>query len=290
MDWGKLRYAINGLPKRLRQPRQCPSCGSLRWGRRDRKGFHELLRCETCHLSYRWPYETLEEMERFYQRSYRQPGLTTDLPDAEMLKALLESQFSGTAKDFSRVLHLLEILSISRDARILDFGANWGYGVWQFEKAGFKAVGYEVSKPRAEFSKELGVEVLSEWSDVQRYEPFDVVFSSHVLEHTPNPSDAIRKKLSVVRPGGLFIAYFPNGSREFQARDIKAFHRLWGWVHPVMLGQSFIQYVLADHPCGIGAHCAGDLDALRTWDRRTNWLGTLDSSELLVVCKRSFSA
>ncbi len=155
MNWQKLRYAVSGLLRRPRQKRTCPSCGSASYQRIDRKGFHELLRCGRCFLLYRWPYETQEEMARFYQRTYKQAGLTTELPGPAALSDLIATGFRASEKDFSHIVDLLETLSVSRGSRVLDFGANWGYGVWQLCQVGFSAIGYELSEPRAAYSTKL---------------------------------------------------------------------------------------------------------------------------------------
>ncbi len=283
MDWAKLAYVLDGFIRSWRKKRVCPCCGSRESRSVDRKGFHHLLRCGECGLLYRWPYETQEEMQRFYQRAYQQAGLTTDLPDRASLKTLLQNGFRGSSKDFSRVVELLLVLSIKPGARILDFGANWGYGVWQFREAGFDAMGYELSQPRAAYSAHLGVEVLTDWSQVVQHGPFDVVFSSHVLEHTSDPAEALRRQREVLAPGGMVIAYVPNGSARFFEADPSAFHKLWGRVHPVMLDEVFVRRFLAPWPIAIGAHRADDLQGLATWDRKTLWTGTLNTSEMLVV-------
>ena len=286
MDWQKLQYGLGGLLRRGSQKRSCPSCGSQRSWRVDRKGFHDLLCCDGCKLLYRWPYETPEEMTHFYQHSYQQAGLTTDLPDAATLDSLIASGFQGSAKDFSHVVQLLNVLMVPSGAKILDFGANWGYGVWQLQQAGFSAIGYELSHPRASYSKNLKVEVFTDWSEIENRAPFDVVFSSHVLEHTPDPALALRKKLEVVSPGGWLIAFFPNGSEAFQAADPAAFHRLWGRVHPVMLNENFIRKVLPGSALAIGAYCSEDLEGLKYWNREAAWIGTLNTSEMLVLWNR----
>lgn len=287
MHWQKIRYVIGGLKRRGRQPRRCPSCHSHVARRVDRKGFHDLLRCINCSLLYRWPYETAAEMARFYQRNYQQTGLTTDLPDETALNQLMAAQFRGTAKDFSRVIELLGVLNIPRGARVLDFGANWGYGVWQLQQAGYAAVGYELSRPRASYSRKLGVEVLADWDAVETRAPFDVVFSSHVLEHTPDPAQALRQKLAVLAPDGWLIAFFPNGSEVFQKSDPSAFHRIWGQVHPVLLDEKFVRNILPGPALVVGAHCADDIEGLKRWDRKTARVGTLNTSEMLVIWNRS---
>lgn len=283
MDLQKLGYVFDGLIRRTRQARACPSCGSGQSERVDRKGFHELLCCDGCGLLYRWPYESREEMAQFYQSSYHQAGLTTDLPDAQALRLLIKTDFQGSQKDFSRVIQLLGALAVPSGARILDFGANWGYGVWQLNQAGFVGVGYELSKPRADYSRNLSVQVFTDWSEIEQRAPYDVVFSSHVLEHTPDPAEALRRKLSVLAPGGLLIALFPNGSSAFRRAEPEAFHRLWGRVHPVMLNEDFIRRSAPGHALFLGAAGPDDIDLLKGWDRTTTRSGTLTSSEMLIV-------
>lgn len=282
---GKVRYALGALPKRLVQPCVCPSCGALVSTRADRKGFHELRRCGQCALLYRWPSESAAEMETFYQQHYKQAGLTTDLPDASALKLLLAKGFKGSSKDFSKVLAVFRAIGLPAGARILDFGANWGYGVWQFQQAGYEAMGYELSKPRAEFSKELGVQLLTDWCDVVQAGPFDVVFSSHVLEHTPDPAQALRDQLAVLKTNGFLIALFPNGSDAFRLAEPQAFHQLWGHVHPVMLNDRFISETLKTHIVFQGSLTDKDIAILDRWDQQNNACASCAASELLVVAR-----
>ena len=283
IDVTKLSYAFSGLLYRWWQKRVCPSCRSGESHSVDRKGFDHLLRCGGCGLLYRWPYETQDAMKRFYQHAYKQAGLTTDLPDAATLKTLIQTGFRDSGKDFSRVIELLRILAVKPGARILDFGANWGYGVWQLREAGFDAIGYELSQPRAVYSKHLGVEVFTEWSAIVRHGCFDVVFSSHVLEHTPDPAEALQRQCEILASGGILIAYTPNGSAQFFEAYPSAFHKLWGRVHPVILDEVFVRKALVPMPVAIGAHRPEDLQGFANWDRKTFWTGTLNTSEILIV-------
>jgi 2-polyprenyl-3-methyl-5-hydroxy-6-metoxy-1,4-benzoquinol methylase len=256
----------------------------------DRKWIHELHRCGHCALLYRWPYETAEELEQFYQLDYAQSGLTTELPDAQSLDALLDSGFKGSSKDFTRVVGLLDTLSIPRGAEILDFGANWGYGVWQFRRAGYDALGFELSKPRAMFGRKLGVDIVTQWADVESKAPFDVVFSSHVLEHTPDPASALAQQMDVLKPGGWLIALVPNGSESFRDSSPDVFHRLWGRVHPVMLSDSFFKTVLGEEVVFLGALAQRDLNLIRSWSDGRVLSGDLTTNEILMMTqKRSVS-
>jgi len=286
MKTSKLRYVLGALPQRFTQPNQCPGCDSTSFARVDRKGLHELHRCGECALLYRWPYESAAAMAKFYQREYSQPGLTTDLPDARTLEQLTATGFRGSSKDFSPILELFEEIGVPSEARVLDYGANWGYAVWQFREAGFDAIGFELSRPRAEFSKRLGVDIYTEWADVMAQDPFDVVFSSHVLEHTPDPAVAINEQLSALRPDGFLVALFPNGSELFRQADPKAFHRLWGRVHPVMLNDEFALKILGDQIVFLGSLAAPALAGISRANGPNRTVSNLATSEMLLIARK----
>lgn len=284
MPVNKIEYALSGLYRR-RRPRSCPSCGSFECAVIDRKIFHQLLLCEKCSLLYRFPYETAEEMKSFYRKAYSQPGLTTELPNDQLLDELLRSGFRGSGKDFSGLIGILDHLHIRRGARLLDFGANWGYGVWQFRQAGYIAEGYEPAVTRAGFGVKLGVNIATDWTDIQSQPPFDVVFSSHVLEHVPDPAHSLRQMVDVLAPGGVLVALTPNGSLPFRDADFAAFHKLWGQVHPVMLSDQFARKALGA-PIFLGSRSASDLKLLSGWGQDISITGSLSGGELLLVWPR----
>ncbi len=177
-------------------------------------------------------------MSRFYQTSYAQKGLTTELPSISDLQVLKNANFADTNKDLSRLIYLLKHLGIGEGQRVLDFGCSWGYGLWQLAQHGYKAVGFEISVPRATFGREhLGVEIYSTLNDIRG--DFDVVYSSHVLEHVPNPWAALEEMSKRLRPDGFIIAFTPNGSTESQRHSPVQFSDHWGLVHPVLLTADF---------------------------------------------------
>lgn len=285
MNFEKLIYFAQGLVVGLSTTSVCPSCGCEQADRVDRKYFHMLLGCANCGLLFRFPQEGERSMIRFYQKNYKQSGLTTDLPDDKTLSKLISSNFQNTAKDFTRFIDLFKILSIPVGARILDFGANWGYGMYQFQKAGYSAMGFEVSARRAAFAEKLGVVVHTDWSDVVTAPQFDVAFSAHVLEHTPDPAEAIARQIAVLRDGGYLIAVFPHGSPPYRDSDFAGFHQLWGQVHPVLPTVEFLVNTLPTNNHFIGAMTEDDLSTIATWDGTSPVIGDTTRSELLVVCR-----
>jgi len=264
--------------------RNCPNCGARQSRLQDRKMLcTSLVRCSECLLQYRVPTDPPTFGEEFYQQNYSQ-GFTTDCPSDEQLKGFLGAKFAGTPKDFSGKLALLEQLRVSKEARVLDFGASWGYGTWQFQQAGYDTVGYEPGQSRARYAREkLGVEVTHELKDLRG--PFDVVFSSHVLEHVPAPTATLRQMESWLRPGGVMIALTPNGSEAYRQKDRRGFSNHWGMVHPNYLDEQFYSLVL-NRWVTLMTGTPWDSERVRNWDQTTSCSMKLDSWEILVIAIR----
>jgi len=249
MTGQKIRYALSGVIHRLYSGSHCPCCG-VAGLTIDQKWPYQLKSCNGCGILYRYPGEAAGQMEDFYQDAYSQQGLTTELPDDRQLKTLIQTNFKGTEKNISPLIKLLRKFGVRKGSKILDFGANWGYGVLQLNKAGFSGVGYEISVPRASFAKKLGVNVVNSVGALKS--KFDVIFSSHVLEHTPNPIEALRIQSGLLRRGGILMGITPNGDSQRQKKDFSGFHVAWGQVHPFLLTGKFINRVFAGKLHSVG--------------------------------------
>jgi hypothetical protein len=247
MFFEKISYAIQSLVKSLDGKHNiCPSCGSSNFFFFGGKSFSKfptsLRNCQNCFLLYRFPITLQSESLRFYELEYSQPGLTTDLPDKETLSNLLANNFLNSEKDFSIWIPLLKRLSvvIGRKIRVIDYGANWGYTVYQLSKLDFisECVGYEYSKVRSNFGKnKLGINYIDE-HDFNG--TFDVVFSSHVIEHMYNPSIFREHMDSLLTNSGFVVLTCPNGSLSGVVNHSNSWRKLWGKVHPNMISDLFL--------------------------------------------------
>ncbi len=262
---GKIGYLLAGLTGRLQASAQCPSCQSVTATTVDRKFFHSLKECAKCRLLFRHPAESATGMKAFYQKGYAEPGMTTELPDPTTLKQLIDTGFKDSAKDFSYHLRVLQALGLKQGARLLDYGANWGYMTWQFQKAGVDVTAFEISAPRAAYGQKLGVKIHTSLAEAGA--DFDMVYSCHVLEHVPDPASVIREQLALVKPGGLVVAHTPNGCRSHQARHRDLFHQTWGRVHPVLLTDEFVARVAGEHPYLVTSDDTPE--AVATWNGTT---------------------
>lgn len=238
LDRSFWRYQWHGLTHRW-GCKVCPACGSDAGSIVDWKGVHVLCNCEQCSLLYRHPRESEESMSAFYQSEYSEKGMTADLPTEKELENLMDTRFKGTDKDFSYQISILNSLGIRPGMKVLDFGANWGYLSFQLKSAGYQVESFEISKPRAEFGSYLGLQIKTDLSELTGQ--YDCVYSSHVLEHVPNPAATLKQQFAMVKPGGLVVAHTPNGSEAWRRKATSSFRNVWGLVHPVLLTDRFVK-------------------------------------------------
>lgn len=261
----------------------CPSCGDSSSQTVARKKlFSALRRCNACRLLFRTPTTNATENASFYQSEYEQ-GDATDVPSDTALSALLASRFEGTDLDRSDSIRLLRAVGYGVGARIFDFGCSWGYGSWQLQQAGFDVSAYEISRPRSNFAVEkLGVQMAAPSS----IEPqsFDVVYSSHVIEHVPSPAKMLAQGMHILRPGGLFVALTPNGSLNYRRANAKSWQSSWGQVHPQLICEEWVKRAAGDRPYYISGLPA-DLSALSRWSDEQQIDGDLRQPHLFFAIR-----
>jgi 2-polyprenyl-3-methyl-5-hydroxy-6-metoxy-1,4-benzoquinol methylase len=231
---------------------------------------------------FRIPTTSGDESSAFYQSQYRQ-GITTSMPSDAQLAQYLRDGFKE--KDFTDRIQVVMAAVGADQRRLFDFGCSWGYGSYQFIQAGFEVEGFEVSRPRAAFARErLGVTTHSTLETVEG--PFDVFFSSHVLEHVPSVTEAISFARRVLAPGGLFIAFTPNGSSCFRKRDILRWRQLWGSVHPNFLDEEFYRHEFRGAPLYMTSGGTYDPQEIACWrDQARTVERDMSNAELLLIAR-----
>jgi cyclopropane fatty-acyl-phospholipid synthase-like methyltransferase len=291
----KLKYFLMSLKKTIiRSGFTCPSCGHTKNKVIDRKYLVTTLRrCDNCKLLFRAPTTTPEENKTFYQKEYSQ-GMTTELPSTEKLRLMVEHDFRETDKDYSPYLKVLDALGCKKGDKLLDFGCSWGYGSWQFKKYGYSVQAFEISEPRCNFARQqLGINASSSLDELEG--TFDIFFSAHVLEHVPSVSQVIDNAFKLIKPGGLFVAFTPNGSNAFREKEPLAWHRFWGLVHPNQLDDVYYNKMFAKFPSLIMSRpnrttdfVNKNIDKIREWRELGNISTIADCSgwELLIVVRK----
>jgi 2-polyprenyl-3-methyl-5-hydroxy-6-metoxy-1,4-benzoquinol methylase len=283
-----LGYLTASLQKLLaRQPADCPVCGSHRTTHLKAKYLVTSLRlCADCRLMFRYPKDRVADNLAFYQHSYREAHIT-DLPDSRDLAALLRQNAPRPDWDFTPRLAVLQTLGVKPGLKILDFGCSWGYGAHQLRRAGYDAVGFEISAPRARFGREnLGLAIFSNRLELTRAHArsFDAILAVHVLEHLPDLGETMAWFDALMKPGARLVAFCPNGNLKRAQLGVNL-HRLWGRKHPLLLDAAFFQNRFAHlgWPCCV-ASSPYDLAATSRWpDDTPNPPPSLVGDELLAV-------
>lgn len=199
------------LARMAPERKRCPYCESCLHTRLQRKWLLiEARQCAHCGLIFRYPTDVMADTGRFYSGAYSGQH-ATDLPSDAALDALLASNFRGSAWDKSSRIEFLKRLQAQ--GRALDFGASFGYGVYQLRAAGYDASGFELSEVRAGFGrKRLGVTLHTSWDSLLAGSEgsYDLIYCDHSLEHVPELHTPLSHFATLLRSGALLVVFVPN--------------------------------------------------------------------------------
>ena len=279
----KIKYLVRSITN-LNQEKECPFCGSKKFRKIDSKYLvTTLLSCQDCHLNHRHPKDDPQFIEDFYQVDYSvDTHMMTRLPADNELEELKKTNFPSL-RDYSP---FIKALSGDRNAKVVDYGCSWGYSVFQLLNAGFDAMGFELSVPRAKFgSRKLEVEIVTDENDIRNNNDF--IVNSHVIEHLLDIKKFKKLCQSKLNEDGIFMAFCPNGSKEYQMREPEIFHITWGFLHPNYLDVDFASHLFADNPYLIlTGDWEFDFAKLEGWDGISQVIDEKrDGKELLIIAK-----
>jgi SAM-dependent methyltransferase len=136
----------------------------------------------------------------------------------------------------------------------------------------------------------LNVVDFERWSTLtENQQQLDVFFSGHVLEHVPRPSAIIRSAFSLLKKGGIFISFMPNGSASHRGTNSR-WNSLWGQVHPNLIDEVFLNIQLSSYPRLIGSHIdglSGELiDSVLGSTLPIAGFGPLEGEEIFAIAKK----
>ncbi len=160
----------------------------------------QLVRCRRCDFRYLTPQPRPGNEAAFYPSDY-DPFRRTSLT-GRARRLLLRHE----------VRRLWRYLAPPR--RILDVGCATGDLLHCIREAGNPRVyGLEPDPRAAEAARSRGLVVWTGTLDTLPRIPasFDVVLFQHVLEHLPQPREALAIVAEILRPGGTVILWLPNG-------------------------------------------------------------------------------
>jgi SAM-dependent methyltransferase len=193
-------------------------------------GRFPLSRCEDCGLLYQNPRVRRDQLDRMYPADYpphaRDPDLARVLRDRSPAVRWLLARELGYAHvathDVGPAQRLRARLRRRRvvknfppwrgRGRLLDVGCATGRFLQQMAAVGWRVSGIEFDPVAAAKARTVTPDVVvGDPAEVELPAAgFDLITAFHVVEHLPDPAEALRRMLRWLAPGGLLIVEVPN--------------------------------------------------------------------------------
>lgn len=172
-------------------------------------GFN-VVRCRSCGLVYVNPRPSSEALIEMYNTYH-----SRDSKDPESWSCLMKKNFMHASEILQKAFPLpppaaggLE----GRKKRLLDVGCGYGYFLDMIQKKGWDVTGIDPSANAVSIAQKKGLNITRKTIEEMDYpeNSFDAVTMFYVLEHLPDPYDALKKILVMLKPGGMLILRIPH--------------------------------------------------------------------------------
>lgn len=188
--------------------RQCPACGGTAFHPHINVRGIDVLKCGGCGLAT-WDWSGFN-CATFYNEDYwRSAEVSKGYADYFDLARATKFTSSKRLRWIRRILRRRggDIAAV-RSPRLLDAGCGPGFFVQAASSAGFEAHGVEVSEYAVKYARETLRQHV--WQGQVRGGdlgpgPYDVVTMWDVIEHLPDPADALRAVAGVLPNGGVLL-------------------------------------------------------------------------------------
>jgi GT2 family glycosyltransferase/SAM-dependent methyltransferase/glycosyltransferase involved in cell wall biosynthesis len=176
-----------------------------------------------------WKEKRQEEAKKYLAKKWgtisREPGKAADLErdkvpanQEKYIKAQTEKYCSHETgnplwEEGQRRFIDAYFVGVPRDAAILDLGCGDGVGLRAFKDMGFEnVIGVDVCQEKLKKAEILGYKVINQdFHDLEQFmaEEFDIIYSSHSLEHALDPENVLFGIARILRRGGKLILALP---------------------------------------------------------------------------------
>ncbi|MCP4970809.1 MAG: methyltransferase domain-containing protein [Arcobacter sp.] len=176
--------------------------------------FYDILKCRVCGSHY---INTEKIDSKIYSRIYSSEdldGYDRYYKYAKNLKGF-EDPLKYLAMNESIYYFIYKYVeNINRTVNILEVGCGYGYLTYSLNKIGLNATGLDVAKPAIDFAKEHFGDYYN-CSSIELFaketgNKYDLIISTEVIEHTPNPKIFINQLLSLLNDNGKVLLTTPN--------------------------------------------------------------------------------
>lgn len=189
-----------------------------------------FYQCLNCKLIYMDPRPAESELKTIYPPDYYSFSEENRSPEIDL------STFVGRLKYKRMVNRLLQgirgRIDVNADTSILDIGCGGGRSLRSFQHAfGCQTTGIDFDLPDPLIQKYNSPPLVLISGNFLTHDfkgqTFDIVNSSHVIEHYADPVDFLSKCYQLTKPGGLCVIDTPNAN----CAPFRLFRQHWGGNH-----------------------------------------------------------
>jgi SAM-dependent methyltransferase len=216
----------------------CPGClGPLTRALGEKNGY-TFLGCEKCGTAAVNPLPTTADLDAYYKAYYNTPKY--------MRKR--EGKLRQARKRLSR------IPAKRAGETFLDVGCNYGYAVAAARDLGLVAHGIDIDPETVKAAQDTwGVE----WFETARIEDYaaagrkaDILYTSEVIEHTPEPEAFAAAMARIVKPGGRLFLTTPAADHWAVPRKFTEWNEAKPPIHLILYSKEGLRRLLARHGFG----------------------------------------
>ncbi len=227
----------------------CPFCDSEEYQPHIHEEFAwvtvSIVRCCNCGHRYANPCPTPEAAAKHYNSQYlRQKG--TALPVSLEAVADPNSIWASKMRHYEFIVSVLP--KLAPDISVLDDGCSWGGLLATIRKyyPGAELTGVDLANDSIDFvTKTFGfkgeVGTLTDYVTANSTAKFDLILSSHCLEHSLAPRDSILAMVSALSPEGQLFITLPNHDSYLRKQ--------MGGFAPAIRGGNHYQFFSQDFLC-----------------------------------------
>ncbi len=178
-------------------------------------GSFTLVRCQGCGLLYLNPRPVGEELAAYYPSDYEAHIGTRKMGWLKQLEY-----------DYGIQKRYRGIMRYTRPGRMLDIGCATGDFLAGMEDRGWEVMGIEPSEQASRYAREtLGLNVQTASLEEAQLDDnsLDLITMWNVLEHLPDPAQALGRIARALKPGGLLVFAIPS----LRSYDVKWFKKYW---------------------------------------------------------------
>lgn len=177
----------------------CNICGSSNEKLITMQNGYRIVRCRDCGFVYVNPRPDNETLKRLYLKY-----LPEKIEDPLLWDVYMKDVFKKAANILAK--------RFPKGGKLLDIGCGYGFFLEKMKAMGWEVYGMDVSETAVNYTSSHGLNVSLGTLDNIRHEDnsFDVVTLFYVLEHLPDPLNALKEIRRILNPKGLLLLRVPH--------------------------------------------------------------------------------